>query len=452
MRALDGPLAEVRGLRPEMTAYDGAAEHLQDVWVAARASLRGVLERVTLEDVVRGRFPAPVARLVVDPTPGYPRALVARNCHTGFVRSGSVMLYVHRSERADLLVDILGDILAEALPDPMASEVVAVPTRGVERWLTQRLSHRLGTGGRGGDGVCANVDFPFPGSLIGRATARACGWRNARDPWAPERLVWPLLEVVDDHFGDPFLEPLAAHLKAASPDQEAVRRYATVRHLADLYHHYGVHRPDLVQSWAEVSPGSGGWQEELWRRVRSRIGVASPPSASGPWQPGWWSRAAWRICRHGCRCSGSPACRRAIWWCWRRWLRARDVHLFLLHPSGALWDKVAGALAADPSTVDLHRAADPTARLPAHPLLRSWGRDAREMQLVLATHGAATGEYRPVPPDPSSLLGRIQADIRADRAPPPARPAGGADVGRRSTRPTTACASTRATAGSGRWR
>ncbi len=73
MRALDGPLAEVRGLRPEMTAYDGAAEHLQDVWVAARASLRGVLERVTLEDVVRGRFPAPVARLVADPDAWVPR-------------------------------------------------------------------------------------------------------------------------------------------------------------------------------------------------------------------------------------------------------------------------------------------------------------------------------------------------------------------------------------------
>jgi Rrf2 family protein len=73
MRALDGPLAEVRGLRPEMTSYEGAAEHLQDVWVAARASLRGVLERVTLDDVVKGRFPAPVARLVADPDAWVPR-------------------------------------------------------------------------------------------------------------------------------------------------------------------------------------------------------------------------------------------------------------------------------------------------------------------------------------------------------------------------------------------
>jgi Rrf2 family protein len=67
MRALDGPLAEVRGLRPEMANYEGAAAHLQDVWVATRASLRSVLESVSLEDVVKGKLPAPIARMVANP-------------------------------------------------------------------------------------------------------------------------------------------------------------------------------------------------------------------------------------------------------------------------------------------------------------------------------------------------------------------------------------------------
>ena len=73
MRALDGPLAEVRGLRPEMTAYEGAAAHLQDLWVATRASLRTVLERVTLEDIVKGDLPRDVADLVADPDSWVPR-------------------------------------------------------------------------------------------------------------------------------------------------------------------------------------------------------------------------------------------------------------------------------------------------------------------------------------------------------------------------------------------
>ena len=59
IRAVDGPLAEVRGIRPEDAAYQGAAEHLRDVWVAVRASLRNVLESVTLADIVSGTLPAP---------------------------------------------------------------------------------------------------------------------------------------------------------------------------------------------------------------------------------------------------------------------------------------------------------------------------------------------------------------------------------------------------------
>ena len=168
------------------------------------------------------------------------------------------MFFVHRSERADHLVEVLGRVLAQPLADPMTPEVVAVPTRGVERWLSQRLSHRLGIRSGRGDGVCANVDFPFPGVLVGRAAARASGFDPEADPWPPERSVWPLLDVVDLHLDEKFLAPLADHLRAASPspaapagrDPAGVRRFATVRHLADLYDHYGVHRPEMVRAWA----------------------------------------------------------------------------------------------------------------------------------------------------------------------------------------------------------
>ena len=67
IRALDGPLAEVRGYRPEMTNYEGAAENLQQVWVAVRASLRSVLEKVTLSDVINGTLPAHVRKMTENP-------------------------------------------------------------------------------------------------------------------------------------------------------------------------------------------------------------------------------------------------------------------------------------------------------------------------------------------------------------------------------------------------
>ena len=67
IRAVDGPLAEVRGLRPHETNYAGVAEHLPEVWVAVRASLRRVLDETTLAQVLAGKLPAHVERMVAEP-------------------------------------------------------------------------------------------------------------------------------------------------------------------------------------------------------------------------------------------------------------------------------------------------------------------------------------------------------------------------------------------------
>lgn len=66
-RVVGGPLAEVRGLRPQHTSYVGAAEHLPVVWVAVRASLRRVLDETTLADVLSGELPAHVRDLAEQP-------------------------------------------------------------------------------------------------------------------------------------------------------------------------------------------------------------------------------------------------------------------------------------------------------------------------------------------------------------------------------------------------
>jgi Rrf2 family protein len=67
IRAVDGPLASVRGEAPENVAYEGAAENLRTVWVALRASMRSVVDEITLEDVVNDRLPSRVRRLTESP-------------------------------------------------------------------------------------------------------------------------------------------------------------------------------------------------------------------------------------------------------------------------------------------------------------------------------------------------------------------------------------------------
>ncbi|MFK3980735.1 RrF2 family transcriptional regulator [Micromonospora sp. NPDC050397] len=73
LRAVDGPLAGVRGLRPEETRYDGAAENLPRLWIAVRAAVRDVVDEVSLAELVSGRMPAHVRKLTTRPDAWQPR-------------------------------------------------------------------------------------------------------------------------------------------------------------------------------------------------------------------------------------------------------------------------------------------------------------------------------------------------------------------------------------------
>ena len=337
------------------------------------------------------------------------------------------MLHIHRAERADRLADALAAILAEPPDDPFSPEVIAVPTRGMERWVTQRLSARLGTTPDRGDGVCANIEFPFPGRLIEGVIATASGIEPADDPWPPERSVWPLLEVVERCLGEPWLARLATHLgRSGSSTDESARRYGRLRLIADLYDQYGVRRPAMLQAWArgEESNGSGDplpegavWQAELWRRLRAAIAVPSPAERLNP--------ACARL-RDTPELVELPA-RLSLFGLTRlpaSYVQAlavlaggRDVHLFLLHPSPALWQAVSESLAAGGPIV--MRSQDPTSNLPDNRLLASWGADARELQLVVDATGEYADHHEALDEDgDDTLLRRIQADVRVDRPPP----------------------------------
>lgn len=73
LRAMDGPLAAVRGLRPEETRYAGAAEHLPQLWVAVRAAVRGVVDEISLAELVSGQLPAHIRSLTTQPDAWEPR-------------------------------------------------------------------------------------------------------------------------------------------------------------------------------------------------------------------------------------------------------------------------------------------------------------------------------------------------------------------------------------------
>jgi len=355
------------------------------------------------------------------------------------------MLHVHRSDRADGLAQALAALLREPLPDPLAIELVAVPTRGVERWLSQQLSTQLGARPERGDGICAGIAFPSPSQLIEETLAAASGIAPGEDPWLPERACWPLLEVLERSLDEPWLEPVARYLGHGRADEPYLRprRLGIVRHMAALFHRYALERPALLEAWrtgdlahphtvpvfAEAG-SSAPWQAELFRRLRTRIGTPDPAERA---------EAACALIARQPELLPLPP-RLAVFGLSRlppgllRVLRAlgegRELHLFLLHPSPALWEAIADSLRAAPLPSPLAvRAEDRSGELVRNPLLRSWGRDSRELQLLLASGAGPAAEH--LHPTPRAdrhrrptLLELIQADVRENRAPPGAPLAG----------------------------
>jgi exodeoxyribonuclease V gamma subunit len=271
----------------------------------------------------------------------------------------------------------------------------------MERWLTQRMSGALGVTPGRSDGVCANVDFPPPGRLIADAVATASGIDPEADPWRAERAVWALLEIVDSSLHEPWLKLLADHL--GDDDERRARRFASVRHVAELYDRYALYRPEMLEGWAA---GEGEhWQAELWRRLRARLPVPGPAERG---------RAACRALRADGGLVDLPR-RLAVFGLTRlpaghlNVLRAlaahRDVHLFLLHPSPAQWERL-----RDHPPVTRREEVQVRA---GNPLLASWGHDSRELQLVLG--GDHVDHLHPVETRADSLLARVQGDVRTDR-------------------------------------
>ncbi|MEP6981545.1 MAG: exodeoxyribonuclease V subunit gamma, partial [Nakamurella sp.] len=324
-------------------------------------------------------------------------------------------LFVHRAERADRLVDALGELMAQPLADPFAVEVVAVPAKGIERWLTQQLARRLGRRDGRADGICAGVRFPSPTRLFTELLDV-----GDRDPWAPDSLVWPLLDVIDAAAGEPWCDVLSIHLGVGAPESELVhrrgRRYAVARRLAGLFHDYATQRPGVLADWAAGRDTDGfdgplasdlNWQPELWRRTRARIDGLDPVDRIRAAVDTGTADLPERISLFGP--TRLPAAHLDLV---DAVAEHRDVHLWLPHPSPVLWQRI--AVVEVPAVI--RRDADPTLLTPEHPLLSSLGRDSRELQLALSTR-PSVDRHHPGAEPPPTLLGRLQADLRDDRRP-----------------------------------
>jgi exodeoxyribonuclease V gamma subunit len=169
-------------------------------------------------------------------------------------------MLVVRSNRAEALVDRLAHVCAQPLSDPFSAEWVAVQSRGMERWLAQQLSLRLG--------VWARAEHPFPRSLIERLLRGVLEEEEGVSAaYEPDRLQWAVAAELPGCAAMGH-EVLAAYL---ADDPYGLKLHQLARQLAHTFDHYVVYRPEMVLAW-EAGEEPDDWQAALWRQVRRRVG------------------------------------------------------------------------------------------------------------------------------------------------------------------------------------
>jgi exodeoxyribonuclease V gamma subunit len=318
-----------------------------------------------------------------------------------------VALQLHRSNRSERLVDALAAVLRRPLHDPFAPDIVAVQSKGMERWLAFELSARLG--------VLANAKWPFPRHLLSQVLDAVLGEEpEAAEAFSEQAMTLSLAALLPSRLHEPGFEPLARYL---ARDRDGVLRVQLSSRLARAFDDYVVYRPALLQSF---EAGEGGYEGALWRALVARHGSVhqaarverllralggASESTKAPQLPE-------RVCVFGVA-SMPPLYLRAL-----SALSARvETHLFVLAPCREYFVDAKRRRHATTATADAEVG---------HPLLASLGRLGRDLQWLLEEPFSSYHEREGLfeDPDQGCLLHALQSDMLAlrDRGGPGAQP------------------------------
>lgn len=286
-------------------------------------------------------------------------------------------LILHRSSDPDRLALEVCRVLAEPPDDPMATDRIAVHSRGVEQWLAMQVAST--------NGIFGAATFHRPEDLVARLAADALN-ENLVTTWTAGELLWALLAELPDHLHLPVFAPVEAYLKADGPSEHTLRLVTLCQRLASVFQAYGSYRPELVRSW-QTPADDEPWEAPLWRAVESRIGATHLTA--------WADRLAGRTLPTTAArtllftvTTLPPLALRIV----AELAGSQPVHLFALHPSPAAWKRSRSE----------------------HPLLWSMGTLAQDFRSVATSCPVEHRLIEAEPPPRDSLLHAIQADLHDD--------------------------------------
>lgn len=298
-------------------------------------------------------------------------------------------MHLHRSNRAEALVDALARVVAAPLADPFEPERIVVQGPGMERWLALELSARLG--------VFAHAEFPFPKGFLQSMIGRVLGEPDdAGAAWEPECLALAIADLLPESIDDAAFAPIRGYLKSGAGKGDQDESFSLARRIAATFDHYAVYRPEMVLAWEagdddatrRWSGRESAWQARLWRALVRRQGdahwanrvrrfvdaLAADPAPI----PGLPSRAS---------VFGSSTLPPVFVSALAALSSRVALHVFVLSPSREYWGLIrsereilraarAAREAGQGETADWHLDA-------GHPLLASLGRVGRDFQEIL---------------------------------------------------------------------
>ncbi|MBW0181190.1 MAG: exodeoxyribonuclease V subunit gamma [Vulcanococcus sp.] len=341
------------------------------------------------------------------------------------------MLTLYRSNRAELLAQVLAAQLELEPPGPLEQVQVVVNTWPTSRWLGEQIATGLSAG------IAANLRFPFPTSQLRQLVDQWLGESQATgpDPWRAQNLVWPLLEQLPALLEQPEASPLQRWLQQRqghSPLRQLDRPlWQLARAIADAIDDYGLYRPAMLEAWlqgnAVDSRGQPLAPALLWQPLLVRsLAEALPCEPFGlralalirrlqqGWRPETRNAQPLRLFGLSSLAPVQVELLQAISAC-------QAVELYLLTPCRDLWQRREGAGSRDPLSSDwLLEVPGLEARFGRlgaefQQLLEGSGEsqlgESREGDLFFAPAAVAADQGRP-----ASLLEQLQERLASGQA------------------------------------
>jgi len=303
-------------------------------------------------------------------------------------------MYVNVSPDLEPLLEKLAAEIRIPLSDPMAEEVIVVPSPDMAAYLKRELGRRLGDGLQE-NGVLANVRFVYPRELVNSTISEPTGVSDS--PWDATRLTWTISSFVDS--------PSSTDL----PRNFDVSPLAASRRTAELFDRYASHRPEMLAKWAEghayelANEPTKLWQLELYRRATQHITQSGSPDRGIADLLGFREALASHDLPERISVFGVDSLSAAVRHLLECLAERIKVNCYWVYATA---DKY-------PSCVDGTRRKDFGQSTASHPLAARWAANAHESIAVMP------GSRHPLPPTSRSLslLHRVQTSIITDTWP-----------------------------------